>query len=157
MKEIQLTQGKFAIVDDDMYEYLSQWKWFTHRDRNTFYAERMGGKWPNRKVVRMHRAVMNVSDDVLIDHLNGNGLDNRRENLRACTISENARNRGKDRDNSTGYKGVSWHKQDQKYHAQIRVSGRKIYLGSYADPEEAARAYDKAAKELHGEFANTNF
>jgi len=105
----------------------------------------------------MHRVILDAPMNMLVDHINGNGLDNRRENLRICTNTENLRNRGKDRDNTSGYKGVVIKKGEKKFRAQIRVNQKTIHLGSFSTPEEAARAYDDAAREYFGEFAWTNF
>lgn len=157
MKQIPLTQGKFALVDDDMYDYLNQWSWFANRLGNTFYATRNEGKRPFRRKVFMHRVIMDTPKGMDTDHIDGNGLRNLRENLRNCTHAENARNRKKPKGSFSGFKGVSWHKDAQKYHARIIVDGKAKHLGVFGDPEEAARAYDKAAKEYFGEFANLNF
>lgn len=154
-KTIPLTQGQAAIVDDDIYESLSRFNWYAYFDRKTYYARRHSPI--TGKIIQMHREIMGASDGTIIDHLNGNGLDNRRENLRFCTQSENQRNRGADVDNTSGYKGVTWHKVKKKWMAQIKVNKKNTYLGLYSDPAEAARAYDAAAIELHGEFACLNF
>ena len=92
-----------------------------------------------------------------VDHINGNPLDNRKSNLRICTNAENQRNRGVNKNNTSGYKGVCWAKQNKKWKARIKHNGKLIHLGYYKDKEEAARAYDKKAKELHGEYAYLNF
>lgn len=157
MKEILLTQGKVAIVDDDMYEYLSQWKWCAHFDGKIWYADRNEGKFPFRKTISMHRVVIDAPDGVDVDHVNGDGLHNWRGNLRHCTKSENGRNRGKNKGNTSGFKGVSWSKQKRKYEAYIKVHGKQTRLGFFATAEEAAHAYDSAAKSYHGEFARLNF
>ncbi|KKM14674.1 hypothetical protein LCGC14_1703720, partial [marine sediment metagenome] len=97
MKRIPLTQGKFAIVDDDIFDYLSQWKWYAQKDRNTFYALRNVVVKGKAKTIRMHRQILNSKKGQQTDHLNGNGLDNRRCNLRICTRSQQAMNTKKRR------------------------------------------------------------
>ena len=92
-----------------------------------------------------------------VDHINGNPLDNRKSNLRICTNAENQRNKGVYKNNKSGYKGVHWFKRDKKWQAQIKHNNKSIHIGLYEDKEEAARAYDKKAKELHGNFKNLNF
>lgn len=151
-KQIPLTQGKVAIVDDDMYEFLSQWKWRSAKDKNTWYAVRSIA----RKTIGMHRVITNASPGQLVDHWNGDGLYNVRQNLRVCTDGQNRANRRIQKNNKSGFKGVCWSKDKKKFHAYI-TSGNIIHLGYFNDPEAAARAYDAKARELHGEFARTNF
>lgn len=103
----------------------------------------------------LHRLLL--PDAEFVDHINGNGLDNRRSNLRLCTRSENARNSRKPSNNSSGYKGVSWHKRTKKWRADIRNENRQRSLGSFDNALDAAHAYDRAARVMHGEFARLNF
>ena len=157
MKQIPLTQGNFALVDDEDFDWLNQWHWHAHSQKGRFYAARNKGTHPFTTLIRMHRQIMNAPGNLHVDHINGNTLDNRRENLRLCTRSENGRNQRKRSDNTTGYKGVVLTKSGMKYYAKIVVHQQMIYLGCYATAEEAARAYDEAAKKYHGPFARTNF
>jgi hypothetical protein len=150
MKEMKLTKGKVMIVDDDMYEYLSQWKWQALSTNGKWYAYRNSG----RRAIYVHRLVADAPDGVKVDHKNGNGLDNRRENLRLATGSQNAQNSKVCSRNKLGYKGV--YNNGGRYRAQITVGNTKISLGQYGTPEEAALAYNRAAKEYFGEFANLN-
>jgi flagellar basal body rod protein FlgC len=105
----------------------------------------------------MHRLIMNTPDGMDTDHINSNGLDNRRQNLRICTHAENLANRKKQISNTSGYKGVSWDKSCKKWAANISICGKYKKLGRFTDLVEAARAYDAAAKEVYGEFAKPNF
>jgi AP2 domain-containing protein/HNH endonuclease len=154
-KQIALTQGKVALVDDDMFEYLNQWKWFISKEGYTYYAVR-SGKRPIRKQIRMHRVIINAPDGVEVDHRDGDGLNNQRYNLRIATRSQNQANQPLGRNSTSGYKGVSWHKGTGKWRATIFVSGRQIALGLYDQAEDAARAYDLAAIEHFGPYARTN-
>jgi len=154
MKRIPLTQGKFAIVDDKNYEWLNQWKWYALKVGNTYYAARYGGGGhENPIVILMHRQILGLrkGDNNQTDHRNHNGLDNHKVNLRLCNCSQNAANR-KYRTNKSGYKGVYYSKKMEKWYVQIRHK----HIGFYDNKINAARAYDKKAKELFGEFANTN-
>lgn len=157
-KRIPLSRGLFAIVDNDLFDYLNQWKWSAARNYGTvYYATRYARLNGKDTTVRMHRVIMNAPRGTQVDHINGNGLDNRRENLRFCTTKQNLRNRGKNSRNTSGYKGVSWAKHANKWNAQIVVNRKRINLGYYEDVKEAALAYDEAARKYHGEFCNTNF
>lgn len=99
---------------------------------------------------------MNAAPNEQVDHINGDGLDNRKSNLRICNGSQNRCNKGKPKNNTSGYKGVTWHTPNKKWVAQIAVNGKHSYIGSFKTKEEAAKAYNKKAKELHGEFARLN-
>jgi len=161
MKRIKLTQGKFALVDDEDYEWLNQWKWYASRHRKTFYVVRNRLKsevnMPRR--IRMHRVILGLlhQKTVLGDHKDGNGLDNRRGNIRACNGSGNQHNQPMRKNNSSGFKGVSWFKKTKQWMAKICLNRKQKYIGLYDNRIEAARAYDSAALELFGEFACLNF
>lgn len=147
MKEIPLSKGKVAIVDDCDYEYLSRWRWYY----SSGYAKRTVYKGKN---VYMHRDLANTPDGMDTDHINHNKLDNRRENLRACTRTQNQRNISMIKSNKSGKKGVSWHSSAKKWEACIKFCGKKIYLGIYDDVEDASRAYNEKSVELFGEFSH---
>lgn len=151
MKEIKLTQGQVALVDDDDYNYLNQWKWCAHKSGNTFYAERT--IYPEHKTIKMHWIIMNDFQGNRIDHKDSNGLNNQRSNLRFCNKSQNCMNRKYN--NKTGYSGV--YKVKQCFQASIRVNKKNISLGYYKSLEDAARARDEGSIKYFGEFANLNF
>jgi len=163
MKYIKLTQGKYAIVDDEDFEYLNQFKWYASKNRNTFYAKRniyLGGGSQNPKSTYevMHRVILNISSkQKQVDHRNHNGLDNRRQNIRICTASENGQNRKSYKNTSSKYKGVSWHKKTKKWVAHITVNKKLLSLGYFKDEHNAARAYNNAAISHFGEYAYLNF
>jgi HNH endonuclease/AP2 domain len=152
LKLIPLTKGKTAIVDDEDYEFLNRWKWKTHAVGNKFYATRTGG---TKGTYRMHRVIMGLTkgDPIEVDHINGNSLDNRRRNLRLATHAQNGRNLQMKSSNTSGYKGVTFHKFSGLWHAVITVDRRTVSLGYYHDPKEAHAAYCAAATLHHGEFA----
>ena len=151
-KEIPLTQGKVALVDTEDYDYLNQWKWFTFKCRNTNYATR---KYQG-KMLLMHRYIMKPSFDMQIDHINMDGLDNRRDNLRICYHVQNLMNTKKHFDNTSGYKGVCYHKLKRKWVVRINVNKKQIHLGYFIEKEDAALVYNEAALKYHGEFARLN-
>jgi hypothetical protein len=157
-KSIPLTQGKFALVDDEDFDWLNQYKWTAVLNRHVWYAVRFiktGNS--KRKCILMHRLVLDAPDGTPVDHINGNGLCNCRRNLRTCTPRENSYNRNKNNDNVTGYKGVHWIKRVKRFGSTIGCNGKKIWIGYFKTAKDAARAYDKKAKELFGDFALLNF
>ena len=158
MKEIiiNLIRGKkfTTFVDDEDYEFLMQWNWSYHKGRYTGYAERR----ENRIDIKMHRFIMNAKVGQIIDHIDGNGLNNQKSNLRFCTHGQNQMNR-----KSSGvskylgvHKGYRRNRINTFWLSQIVVNKNKIYLGSFYSEEEAALAYNNAAKKYHGEFARLN-
>jgi hypothetical protein len=158
MKEIQLTQGKVAIVDDEDYEKVNQFKWYAGKIDNTFYAMTsvlINGK---HKTLYMHQFIM--GDNLLklhIDHKDGDGLHNWKLNLRSCTNRENRRNAKKRKSSSSIYKGVSLNKSLGKWIASIHAEDGSIHLGVFEIERDAALAYDISAVKYHGEFAGLNF
>ena len=155
MKEIQLTQGKMALVDDEDFEYLSQWKWQAKRDGRRFYAIRhqstINGKRP---LIYMHRVLTGAEKGMEVDHIDMDGLNNQRSNLRKCTKQQNCQNRKALPGNSV-FKGVS-RIRNGSYVSYIRVDKKLKNLGTYRREIDAALAYNKAAVELFGEFARPN-
>ena len=151
MKKILLSQGKVAVVDDEDFEHINQFNWCYS---NQGYAVRHE-QGHHQGLLLMHRIILPPPDEMEIDHINHNGLDNQKNNLRICTRSQNLQNRFIFKNNSSGYKGI--YPDRNKWRVQIRINKIKINLGSFSSPHEAALAYDKAAKELFGVFAKTNF
>jgi len=159
-RKIPLTQGKFAIVDFEDYERLANYKWFLSESPTSSYAARWQRCRPGgfRKKIWMHREVIDIPKHMLCDHVNGYGLDNRAANLRPATVSQNLCNRPKTKAKTRSkYKGLEWNKTQRKWKVRIQCNGRKIYLGSFSNQIDAARAYDKKAKALFGQFARLNF
>lgn len=156
MREIHLTQGKVAMVDDDDYEELAKFKWCAQEIARKWYAVRARPYNGKRQHVLMHREILDGEEGMEIDHKDGDGLNNVRSNLRSATHQQNQRNRPKNRNNTSGYKGVTWDKRKGKWMAKIYCDGKHIFLGYYKNAEEAGQAYDDAAKELHGDFARPN-
>ena len=158
-KQIPLNDGQIAVIDDEDYDLVAQFEWRVAYRRKTRYAARwVGSPGGTGTTELMHRLIAQPSPDVQIDHIDGDGLNNTRGNLRPATQTQNRRNRGKTSANKSGYKGVRWHTKARKWFAAIGIGdGRYKHLGLFIDPADAARAYDRAACEYFGEFANTNF
>lgn len=164
MKLIPLTQGQCAMVDDEDFEYLNQWKWYTRRDQTRFYVTRMATIGVNeRKNIHMHRVIMKLNDATLfVDHIDHNPLNNQKNNLRICTHKQNSCNMSKRKNTSSKYLGVQRaHFKRGKYihsywQAIIRINGENKRLGLFKEELDAALAYNKAAKERDNEFANLN-
>jgi len=158
-KEIILHNGMIAHVDAIDYEYINQWKWRAGYcpNSNTWRAQRTqsssetkSGSWKDRRTIYMHMVIIGEGNHRVVDHHDHNGLNNTRLNLRPCSLSKNSANRVKRKDSKTKYKGVCTN--GNRWMARLHHKGVKIYLGSFSTQEGAARAYDKKAVELHGEF-----
>lgn len=156
MKQIPLNQNKVALVDDEDYERISKYNWHAFSNKYTFYVSRhtwIGGK---RTTVKLHREVLRLSDkSVQVDHINRDGLDNRKENLRICTTGQNRANSRMQKNNKSGYRGV--YKKGNRWAAYVSNKPKRYHVGTFGTPEQAARAYDKVAKKHYGEFAQLNF
>jgi len=153
MIRLELTQGFFTVLDDEDAATIATWRWKIMRSGGKLYASRTSGK----TTVLMHREIMG-HPPCLIDHINGDGLDNRRSNLRLASASENQWNRAKGTAPSTSkYKGVYWNKEKCAWQAQIRIPGdRNLYIGRFDTEQAAADAYDARVRDLRGEFGVTN-
>ena len=156
MRKIKLSQNKIAIVDDEDYEMLIKHKWYANKLKHKWYVNTNVRIANKRTVIRMHRMILKPNTNVQVDHINGNSLDNRKDNLRLCNNAENMRNRDKPRNNTSGYKGVTWNKDMKKWQAQIMVNYINIILGYYKDIKKAARVYNEAALKYFGEYAYLN-
>jgi AP2 domain/HNH endonuclease len=155
LKEIPLTQGKAAMVSDHRFQELSKFNWFVHRDKNgRWYAKRGGGM--AGVYILMHRQILSAPDGMEVDHRDGDGLNNQDDNIRICSSSQNHANKGKLSNNTSGFKGVFWHKATRKWRAQIRVGSIHIHLGYFDNTLDAAKAYDLAALVAWKEFARPN-
>ena len=151
---IELTYGKYAIVDAQDYDRLKRYNWCALKGAQTFYAKtfHLSGA-----ILSMHRLILNAPKGLFVDHIDHNGLNNRKSNLRLCTNQQNLRNKLPRPGCSSKYKGVSWSKARSKFRANIYLNRKAIHLGYFDSEIAAARAYDKKARELFGEFAFLNF
>ena len=157
-RKIQLSKGKYATVDNDDFDWLSRYKWHTLKCVCTFYAQKTIYKNGKTKTILMHREIMTAPTGLVVDHINHNGLDNRRRNLRIVTVAQNNWNSRRNiSTDSSNYKGVSWSRNKCKWQAGISIDNKQKHLGYFEDEKEAAAAYDKAAEEHRGEFAVLNF
>lgn len=157
MKEIHLSNGAVSLVDDDDFDRVSKFKWHCtstgYAARTIYTPPKEEGEPAKFTTQKMARFIMGNPEGLDVDHRSMNRLDNRKENLRVATRSQNSCNRGAPRSNTSGHKGVSWNKQKGKWNAQIRLDGKIYGLGRFATKTEAAEAYINAASRLHGEFA----
>ena len=158
MKEIKLTRGMVALVDDEDYEYLNQWKWKADKGRQTYYAVRT--VWKNGRTVEkiyMHREIMKPPSDMKIDHRSGDGLDCQKQNMRICNSGQNNMNQKKRRmPCSSRFVGVSLDERRGTWQTYINIKGKRKYLGAFIDEITAAKSRDAASIELFGEFARPN-
>lgn len=156
MKTIDLTQEKIAFVDDEDHEFISRFAWHAIAMGNLWYAYRsiklLNGRWTERS---MHKHILETPKGMLIDHKDGNGLNNQKHNLRLANHQQNMANRKKHKNNTSGYKGVTM--EGGRWRARIVINNKSISLGYYDDPAEAAIVYDMAATKMFGEFARLNF
>lgn len=163
MKKIPLTQGLFALVDNEDFEELNKYKWHTRKSRQKFYAVRMSSTINGeRNTIYMSRQIMDCPDDLQVDHVDTDTLDNQKHNLRICTETENCINHRSQRNSSSQFRGVCWRKDVRKWQATINVTDflgerSQFHLGYFCNEKEAAKAYDNMARKEHGDFARLNF
>lgn len=147
---IPLTQGQYAIVDIEDFEWLNQWKWHAHKNNikyiTRFYAIRSKRQGKKIQKIFMHRLIINPSHNLQIDHINGNTLNNQKSNLRIATNRQNQQNRHHPK--TSKYTGVSWKKDHRKWQAQIYINGKVKFLGYFDDEYEAYLKYEKAESDL---------
>jgi hypothetical protein len=157
MKELKLTKGYVAIVDDEDFEIVSQWHWSATKCCDKVYARRTQ-RYGNKKVqVYLHRYLMNIhlcDKTVFCDHKDRDTMNNQKSNLRVCTAAENQRNKTKKRNGMHKYMGVS--ANHKRFSASLSLNGKRVYIGTYDTQEEAAIAYNKKKIEVHGDFVNLN-
>lgn len=159
MRKILLTQGKIALVDEEYFEKINKFKWYAwnYNKKNGFYALRNILINNKRSTISMHKEIMGSSNNLCIDHINGNGLDNRKSNLRFCTRQQNQFNRKyHNKNNKLKTKGIIWDKQRKKFRAEIKFNRKLIYLGRYNTLPEARQARKTAELKHFGEFAERN-
>lgn len=151
MKNLLLSNGYYAVVDDEDYDWLKQWTW--HAATNKYAARCRRKKEPARNYqTLMHRLITKCPKNRQVDHINGNRLDNRRKNLRIIKIEENGFNRGINKNNTSGYRGVYWNTICKKWGAQIMLNRKNHYLGLFTNPIDASQAYESTARKLFGKF-----
>lgn len=158
-KLIPLSLGKFSIVDIDDYQWIVNWpyKWRCVSQKYTNYADTHCGYFNGKEVrISLHRMIMCVPDGMQVDHVNGDGLDNRRCNLRICTARQNCQNRTKNTKYSSKYKGAVWREQTKRWRCLMRINGKMTEIGTFKTELEAAKAYNEAAIKYFGEYARLN-
>ncbi len=152
MRRIKLTQGYYAIVDDEDYEFLSRWEWHVLLGNNVYAMRNSRFYRGKRHHILMHRVINKTPKGRDTDHVNGNGLDNRRKNLRTASRAQNMHNRRANENGASRFKGVSWHKQHRKWCASIQVNKKRRHIGLFRDEMDAALAYEAEAKRMFGDF-----
>ncbi len=156
MIELQLSQGKVALIDDEDAHVVAGRKWCAAWIRDRWYVMRQQPVNGRERTVYLHRLIMGNPPGKIVDHRNGDTFDCRKENLRVCTTSQNNQNSTIGRHNTSGYKGVSWVRKSRRWKAQIRVNKRCIHLGEFVDKIDASLSYDAAAREYFGDYARVN-
>lgn len=159
--QFPLQNGQHALIDAADLALVKGFKWRARRGKHdsTWYAIRTLPRAERHicSTETMHRRILGAKRGEVVDHQDGNGLNNTRTNLRLCTVRDNNRNVKKHQGGTSAYKGVSWHPKGQKWTAVVRYHGKNVYLGLFKNEVSAAFAYDRKARELFGEFARPNF
>lgn len=157
MITIPLTRGKVALIDDEDFDVVKKYKWHACPSHRGLYAITNVRRNDKRTTIGMHRLILGLKGKDVCDHINHDGLDNRRSNLRAATPLENGRNKLRPTSNKSGYKGVFLIESSGMFRALIKDNAKQLHIGCFSCAEDAARAYDQKAEEIHGEFACLNF
>ena len=157
VREVPLSRGYVALIDAADWPLVSQHRWYSEIKDRTKYARTTRFSGQNRIYVYMHRLIVGEPAGLQVDHRDGNGLNNRRSNLRVATGSQNQMNKGAMPNSTSPFKGVSWNSNAGKWAAVIRKNRKNYYLGLFVDEAKAARRYDDAARVMFGEFARLNF
>lgn len=155
MKELQLYTGEITLIDDEDYEWLSTYKLFISNKRYNYVSLsiKTNGKWGRKDI---HQLIMKTPKGMYTDHIDGNGLNNQKKNLRIVTNSQNCMNRISQKKTSSIYKGVSWHKKNNKWLSNICINKKRISIGYFDNEKDAAKAYNEKAKELFGKYVKLN-
>jgi len=155
VKKIKLTQGKYALVDDKDFKTMNEVKWYLYSNKkhDCMYAMREVSLKGKKTNIWMHRLILGAPRNKSVDHINGNGLDNRRKNLRLATHSQNMKNRKINKNNTSGYKGVCWNVAAKAWVVYIGVNGEKKYEGMFDSKLKAHQAYVTACQKYHGTYA----
>lgn len=155
---VPISGGLFAKIDQADADVVLSYSWHLRKTSGDHvYAQTSIRRGKSVKRLRMHHLIVPRMPGTVTDHINGDTLDNRRANLRRCSVAQNCQNQALGKRNTSGYRGVSWQADKRRWRAYISVNGRKRFLGRYTQAEDAARAFDKAAREIWGEFATLNF
>ncbi len=162
MKKIPLAQGKVALIDDEDFELVSQYKWYYYKNKNesaNYAITKIRTGHKKYQVIKMHRLILGLKtgDKHQCDHIDHNGLNNQKNNLRICTSQQNRFNSRARKNSTSKYKGVCWDKRRRQWVSYIRIQKKLIYLGGFCNEKEAAKIYNRVALFEFGEFAYTNF
>jgi hypothetical protein len=162
VKLIPLTRGRFVKVDDADFDWLNQWRWYAHYMHGSWYAARasQSDEKGKQRYISMHRLILGTPKGMETDHIDHDGLNNQRSNIRVCTVAENARNRKlqtREGKSCSKYKGVSKRMGGSKWEACIKVGGKSTFIGHFDSDIDAAKAYDEFAIKQHGDYAKLNF
>jgi hypothetical protein len=156
VKKLKLSQNEYALVDNEDFEKVSKFKWSFDPKGYAFRNTDKSVPRNLRRIIYLHREILDAQKGQYCDHINHNKLDNRRSNLRICTNAQNIQNRKIGKNNTNGYKGIQWHTQDKLWQASITVNKKRISLGYWKTAKLAALAYNEGAKKYHGEYALLN-